>query len=150
MHLHTHIEQSCTARKRVRNGRRREILIRHRAWPDSHTDQQPFHIQLSSCITFPYIFHACSSLNHPDPSLSPPLVPPLSIPLQVLCNPQMLFLCPHIFHVPQAAPSVCKVLWQPLPLTHCHGCHLQAQGADGSPVTALAGLHFSYWVIWVP
>lgn len=39
----------------------------------------------------PLFSFSCSSLIHIDPSLPLPLVPFLNIPLQILCNPKILF-----------------------------------------------------------
>lgn len=53
-----------------------------------------------------------------DPSLSLPVVPPLSIPWYVLCNPKMLLPCiPYCVPYPrQWHPSVCGVLQEAAPL----------------------------------
>jgi len=57
------------------------VLIRHRAWPDNPTDQQPYlHATGSFYPLVLLLSHACSSPNYSDTSLSPPFIPLVNIP----------------------------------------------------------------------
>ncbi|XP_040422593.1 uncharacterized protein LOC121074512 [Cygnus olor] len=73
----------------------RTAVIRHRAQPNKHTDQQTLFRQLTVFVPLspPLFSLAYSSSNNLDSSFSIAFVPALCIPQQALYNPKMLFPC---------------------------------------------------------
>lgn len=108
----------------------------------------------------PLFSHACSSPNHLDPSLSPPLIPSLNMPWQIYHNHHTHFSCIpcHVLQPcwwwPSALPWSARWFREPLQQVPCL-CLTPGQWGWRLSQDSLGtgwdrSVHSSYWAIGVP